>query len=122
MSVRWTARGYGWEVSLLTWVTVAALTALAFAVLVKPLTPWLDSVIYAVVIADLFAVGLIAGDARGLWASVALATCVCVAWYIKLFTTDADSGPLDGLVIGLIVLVVASAAVGAGVLAGHRLR
>ncbi len=122
MSVRWTARGYGWEVSLLTWVTVAALTALAFGVLVAPPMPGSDSVIYAVVIADLIAVGLIAGNPLGLWAAVALATCVCVAWYIKLFATDADSGILDGLVIALIVLVVASAAVGAGVLAGHRLR
>jgi hypothetical protein len=109
-------------VSLVTWAAVAALTALAVVVLVAPLLPVSDSVIYGVVIADLIAVGVIAGNARGLWASVAFAACTCVAWYVQFFATDADSGLLDGLVIGLIALVLAGTAVGVGVLAGHLLR
>jgi hypothetical protein len=103
--------------SLRTWVTVAALTALALVVLVMPLPRVSDWVVFAAVIADLIAVGLIAGDPRGLWAAVAFAACLCVAWYVYFFATHADSGLLDGLIIGLFALVLASAAVGAGVLA-----
>jgi hypothetical protein len=114
--------GTGNGMSFATWVTIAGLTALAVVVLVAPLSPLSDSVIYAVVIADLIVVGLIAGDARGLWASAAFAACVCLAWYIQFFATDADSGLLDGLVIGLLALVIAGAAVGVGALARQQLR
>ncbi|HEY6886365.1 MAG TPA: hypothetical protein VI300_01260 [Solirubrobacter sp.] len=108
--------------SLRTSVAIAALTALAAVVLVAPVPGVSDRVIYAAVIADLIAVGLIAGDVRGLWASVAFASCLCVAWYVFFFTTHADSGLLDGLILGVAALVLAGAAVGAGVLAGQLLR
>jgi hypothetical protein len=108
--------------SLRTWLAVAALTALAFVVLVMPLPGVPDRVVYAAVIAVLIAGGLIADDARGLWAAAAFAACLCVAWYVAFFATDADSGLLDGLVIGLFALVLAGAAVGAGVLARRLLR
>ena len=61
-------------------------------------------------------------DVRALWAAVAYATCLCVAWYVVFFATGADSGILDGVAIGLFALVVAGAAVVTGVLVGRALR
>ena len=89
---------------------------------VAPLPRLSDAVIFALVAADLVAIGLIAGDVRALWAAVAYATSLCVAWYVVLFTTDADSGILDGVIIGLFALVIASAAVATGVFVGRGLR
>ncbi len=76
----------------------------------------------ALVTADFVAIGLIAGDLRALWAAVAYATCLCVAWYVVFFATGADSGILDGVLISLFALVIASAADATGVLAGRALR
>jgi hypothetical protein len=121
-SVRPSGRGYVWGVPLRVWVIVAALTGLAVVVTVAPLPRLSDAVVFALVAADLVAIGLIAGDVRALWAAVAYATCLCVAWYVVLFATDADSGILDGVIIGLFALVIASAAVATGVLVGRGLR
>jgi hypothetical protein len=55
------------------WLTIAALTGVAVLLLVAPTYRVSDAVIYALVIADFIAIGLIARDARALWASVAFA-------------------------------------------------
>jgi hypothetical protein len=109
--------------SLRASVTAVALTAFAVVVLVAPLPRVSDRVIYAVVIADLVAVGLIAREWRALWAAVALATCLCVVWYVQFFAADnPDDGLLDGLILALLALAVAGAAIAAGVLVGRLLR
>jgi hypothetical protein len=104
------------------WLTIAALTGVAVVLLAAPTYRVPDSVIYALVIAEFIAIGLIARDARALWASVAFAAAVCVVWYVNFFFSDADDGLLDGLMLGLIALVAAGAAVEAGVLVGRMVR
>jgi hypothetical protein len=110
-------------VSPRVWVTIVVLTGLAVALLVVPprwVPVWVpDWVIFAAVIADLIAVGLIARDWRALWAAVALAACSCVAWYVYFFSGRGDDGLFDGVILGLIALAAAAAAVSAGVLVGR---
>ena len=108
--------------SLQVWVVVAALTGLAVVASVTPVPGPSDAVFVALVAADFVAIGLIAGDVRALWTAVAYAACLCLAWYVAYFATRADAGILDGVVIGLFALVIASAAVAAGILVRRALR
>jgi hypothetical protein len=104
---------------LRTWLVVTALTAFALVVLFAPVSWVPDAAIYAVVVAALVAVGLVAREVHGLWAALAFAACVTTAWYVRFFTTDADAGLLDGMILGLGALVVAGVAVTVGVLVGR---
>jgi thiamine transporter ThiT len=106
-------------VSLRIRLTIAALTGIAVVLVLVPTYRVADWVMYALVVADFVAIGLIARDARALWASVAFAAALSVAWYISFFSTEADDGLFDGLIIGVIALISAGVAVAAGVLAGR---
>jgi hypothetical protein len=109
-------------VSLRKWLTIAALTGVAIVLVLAPPYRGSDWLLYALLIADFIAIGLIARDARALWTSVGFAASCCVAWDVEYFSTNADDGILDGLVLGLIALLTAGAAVAAGLLARRLLR
>ncbi len=71
----------------------------------------------ALAVAALMVAGvLVAKPTTALLLGTAFAVSVAVVWYAGYDTTASDSGPLDGIVLGLIALVSTVGAVGSGAL------
>jgi hypothetical protein len=72
---------------------------------------------HGMAVAALVGAGVLVAKSRtALLFGAALALSVAVVWYASYDAGTTDSGPLDGVLLALIALVVATGALGAGTL------